>query len=59
MLAPKRLPRQELELLSEISALLLQADFIELLQTDGEARIRQYLSTHLEAYIKNHIEWSD
>ncbi|WP_309120905.1 BglG family transcription antiterminator [Paenibacillus sp.] len=59
MLAPKRLPKRELELLSEISAMLLQEDFIDALQTDDEACIKQYLSYQLEAYIKNNIEWSE
>ncbi|TLS49205.1 transcription antiterminator [Paenibacillus antri] len=59
MLAPKRLPKRELELLSEISAMLLQEDFVEALQTDDEARIKRYLANQLEAYIKNNIEWSE
>ncbi|HZG57975.1 MAG TPA: sugar transporter, partial [Paenibacillus sp.] len=58
MLAPKRLPKRELELLSEISAMLLQQHFIETLESDDASRIVQYMSNQLEAYIKNHIEWS-
>jgi len=58
LLAPKRLPKRELELLSEISAMLLQQHFIETLESDDASRIVQYMSNQLEAYIKNHIEWS-
>ncbi len=59
MLAPKRVPRRELELLSEISAMLLQPDFIAALGADDASAIVHYMSGHLEAYIKNQIEWSE
>ncbi|HZG75800.1 MAG TPA: BglG family transcription antiterminator, partial [Paenibacillus sp.] len=59
MLAPKRLPKRELELLSEVSAMLLQPDFVEALRVSDEAHIVRYMAEQLENYIKNQFEWSE
>jgi mannitol operon transcriptional antiterminator len=58
MLAPKSLSKEALEVLSEISAMLLLPELIRLLE-DDEEMIRAFLSRHLEVYIKNKLEWRD
>lgn len=60
MLAPASLGKHVLEILSEISAMLLQPEFVRLLEGDGdEERIRAYLSHHLDSFIQNNLEWGD
>ncbi|WP_169306656.1 BglG family transcription antiterminator [Cohnella pontilimi] len=53
MLAPKELSKQALEVLSEISGMLLSPELIRLLEEQDEDRIRVFLSHHLEIYIEN------
>lgn len=50
MLAPQSLPWESLEVLSEISALLLEDELIELLSSGEEEAIRQYITTKLYAF---------
>lgn len=52
MLAPQSLPWESLEVLSEISALLLEDELIELLHRGEEQSIRHYLTTKLHAFYK-------
>lgn len=56
MLAPRQLERETLEVLSEISATLLDTDMIEALAEGDEGRIRELMSAHLRAYLKNKLE---
>lgn len=52
MLAPETLSRESLEVLSEISAMLLDSEMIELLQAGDEDAIQCFLSIHLKAFIR-------
>lgn len=56
MLAPQTLSKETLEILSEISAMLLDNDMIHLLETGQEAEIRNYVANHLKQYIFTKIE---
>lgn len=56
MLAPRQLSRESLEVLSEISATLLDSDMIEALAEGREQRIRELMSIHLRAYLENKLE---
>ncbi|MEX3618433.1 BglG family transcription antiterminator [Paenibacillus glucanolyticus] len=53
MLAPKQLPKESLEVLSEISAMLLGSELIELMERGGEDEIRSYLAEELQHFF-NH-----
>lgn len=53
MLAPKSLPKESLEVLSEISAMLLQPELIELMEQGGEEEIKSYLAKELQHFF-NH-----
>ncbi len=53
MLAPKQLPKESLEVLSEISAMLLGSELIELMEQGGEEEIRSFLAEELQ-YFLNH-----
>jgi len=59
MLAPRQLDKFELELLSEISAMLLLPEMISALQSGVLSTIKAYISSQLENYIKNKLNWSD
>jgi mannitol operon transcriptional antiterminator len=59
MLAPKMLSKSALELLSEISAMLLLPELIRLLEEEDEDRIRSFISRNLETFMKNKLEWRD
>ncbi|WP_459965497.1 BglG family transcription antiterminator [Paenibacillus sp. JCM 10914] len=50
MLAPKQLPKESLEVLSEISAMLLSTQLIELMEQGEEREIRSYLAEGLQHY---------
>jgi len=56
MLGPKRLPKPELELLSEISAMLLLPDFIDALRTGDAGVVKAFIAGQLELYIKTNID---
>ncbi|MCK8488570.1 BglG family transcription antiterminator [Paenibacillus sp. MBLB2552] len=53
MLAPRELSRESLEVLSEISALLLKPELVELLETGERPEIRNFLATELLVYFEN------
>ncbi|MFD1908766.1 PTS sugar transporter subunit IIA [Paenibacillus rhizoplanae] len=53
MLAPRRLSKESLEVLSEISALLLNSELVQLLEERSETEIRAYLSSELLHFSKN------
>ncbi|MGG6310948.1 BglG family transcription antiterminator [Paenibacillus macerans] len=53
MLAPRELPRESLEVLSEISAMLLKPELVELLETGERQAIRNYLAAELLIYFEN------
>lgn len=56
MLAPQTLSRESLEVLSEISAMLLESSVIELLETGDEIAIRSYLTVRLRTFLSTKIE---
>lgn len=56
MLAPQTLSRESLEVLSEISAMLLESTVIELLETGDEIAIRSYLTVRLRTFLSTKIE---
>ncbi|MEK4854241.1 BglG family transcription antiterminator [Paenibacillus sp. FSL H7-0756] len=53
MLAPRRLSKESLEVLSEISALLLNSELVQLLEERSESEIRGYLSSELLHFFQN------
>lgn len=55
MLAPRRLSKESLEVLSEISALLLNSELVKLLEERTEPEIRRYLSSELLHFFQNKI----
>ncbi|MFC7681212.1 BglG family transcription antiterminator [Paenibacillus sp. GCM10028914] len=50
MLAPKELPRESLEVLSEISALMLKEELIDLLEQGKQEDIQVYLAEELQHF---------
>lgn len=59
MLAPRTLSKEVLEVLSEISAMLLDTVMINLLEAGNEAEIRDYLTIHLRLFFNIKAEASD
>ncbi len=59
MLAPLKLDAYSLELLSEISAMLLMPELIVLLAEGEEASIKRLISKKLESYIKTKLDWRE
>jgi mannitol operon transcriptional antiterminator len=59
MLAPLALNKQALEVLSEISAMLLLPEMIELLKESDMETIRVFISRNMETYIKIKLEWRE
>lgn len=55
MLAPRRLSKESLEVLSEISALLLNSELVQLLEERTEPEIRGYLSSELLHFFQTKI----
>ncbi|MGG1880101.1 BglG family transcription antiterminator [Paenibacillus cisolokensis] len=53
MLAPKKLPKESLEVLSEISAMLLGTELIELMERGGEEEIKSYLAEELQLFFRD------
>ncbi|KGE18684.1 BglG family transcription antiterminator [Paenibacillus wynnii] len=53
MLAPRKLSKESLEVLSEISALLLNSELVRLLEERTEAEIKRYLSSELLRFFEN------
>lgn len=56
MLAPQTMSRESLEVLSEISAMLLDSDMIALLEAGDETALRNYLTVNLEMFFNTKIE---
>ncbi|MBB6731389.1 BglG family transcription antiterminator [Cohnella zeiphila] len=59
MLAPPELNRPALEVLSEISAMLLQPEMIRLLQEGGAEEIKSFISQELEEFMRQQEEWGE
>ncbi|NIK71410.1 BglG family transcription antiterminator [Paenibacillus sp. BK720] len=59
MLAPRTLTKEALEVLSEISAMLLDTVMIDLLEAGDEAEIKDYLTIHLRMFFNIKAEASD
>ncbi|OPH54651.1 sugar transporter [Paenibacillus ferrarius] len=53
MLGPKKLSKESLEVLSEISSFLLIPDMIDLLKSGSQSEIKHYLSQELAAFLDN------
>ena len=56
MLAPQALTKEGLEVLSEISAMLLDSRMIELLEAGDEAAIRSFMTANLKDYFRSITE---
>ncbi|WP_053373026.1 BglG family transcription antiterminator [Paenibacillus sp. FJAT-27812] len=59
MLGPLKLDAYSLELLSEISAMLLLPDLLAVLENDDTAGIKLFISKKLEHYIKTKLDWRE
>ncbi|HIW32356.1 MAG TPA: BglG family transcription antiterminator [Candidatus Paenibacillus intestinavium] len=59
MLAPEQLDKSSLEILSEVSAMLLIDEMITCLQNGNPNEIQSFISSHLEKFIKQKFEWRD
>ncbi|MBD2872425.1 BglG family transcription antiterminator [Paenibacillus arenilitoris] len=57
MLGPAKPGKYSLEILSEISAMLLLPDMIEVLSNGDEAGMKTFISRKLEHYIKTKLDW--
>ncbi|TQR98313.1 BglG family transcription antiterminator [Paenibacillus ottowii] len=55
MLGPRELPKESLEVLSEISALLLQEDMITLLEHGSRDQIANYISSELAEFFHSKL----
>lgn len=55
MLAPRKLSKESLEVLSEISAMLLNSELVRLIKERTEPEIRRYLSSELLRFFENKI----
>ncbi|MNI55021.1 Phosphoenolpyruvate-dependent sugar phosphotransferase system, EIIA 2 [compost metagenome] len=53
MLAPRKLSKESLEVLSEISAMLLNSELVKLLEERTESEIRGYLASELLHFFEN------
>jgi len=56
MLAPQSLTKEGLEVLSEVSAMLLDGRMIDLLEAGEEPAIRRYMTDHLKDYFRSITE---
>ncbi|WP_373232519.1 BglG family transcription antiterminator [Cohnella sp.] len=59
MLAPITLNKQALEVLSEISGMLLQPELVSLLEESDIVSIRALISRNMESYLKTKLEWRE
>ncbi|MFC4304603.1 BglG family transcription antiterminator [Cohnella boryungensis] len=59
MIAPTELPKASLEVLSELSAMLLFPELIELLRTGDAEEIKQWISRKFEEFLKTKAEWRE
>ncbi|KEO84128.1 hypothetical protein EL26_06595 [Tumebacillus flagellatus] len=56
MLGPKNIGKESLEVLSEISALLIETDLIALLETASQKEIQDFLARHLMMFFETKTE---
>ncbi|BBI36373.1 BglG family transcription antiterminator [Cohnella abietis] len=59
MLAPVDLNKPALEVLSEISAMLLLPEMVKQLEDGNTETIRAFISRNMEAYMKTKLEWRE
>ncbi|GAB2674146.1 BglG family transcription antiterminator [Paenibacillus thermoaerophilus] len=59
MLAPRTLGRPSLEVLSEVSAMLLQPEMIRMLEEEDADTIKAFISQQLEAFVRTKWEWRE
>lgn len=59
MLGPKEMSKQTVEILSEVSAMLLLPDMIDVLKEEDEAAIKQFISQQFSEFTKIKFEWRD
>jgi mannitol operon transcriptional antiterminator len=59
MLAPQSLSRPILEVLSEVSAMLLLPETIRLLEEEEADKIKSFLSLELETFLRTKWEWRE
>lgn len=59
MLGPAKLDKSSLEVLSEISAMLLLPEMIAMLENGDTASIKAFISQKLEQYIKTKMDWRE
>lgn len=57
MIGPMELPKTSLEVLSELSAMLLIPELIELLGSGHKDEIKQWISNQFEEFLKTKTEW--
>lgn len=56
MLGPRELSKEGLEVLSEISALLLLPDMIRMLESGSAEQIKQFISNELAVFVENKLK---
>jgi mannitol operon transcriptional antiterminator len=59
MLGPQDIGKESLEVLSEISAMLIETDLITLLETAGQKEIQDFLASQLMLFFENHYRKGD
>lgn len=59
MLGPKQMERETLEVLSEVSAMLLEPGVIRRLELDDEESIKRFFSHRFEQFLKTKLDWRD
>ena len=59
LLAPTNIKKEGLEVLSEISSLLIEEEFVEILASKDHQRITSFIITHLYKYILAKIKKGD
>ncbi|MFD3257057.1 BglG family transcription antiterminator [Paenibacillus lentus] len=59
MLGPMKLEKASLEVLSEISGMLLLTEMITLLEDGSKEEIKGFISAQLEKYMKRKLDWRD
>lgn len=59
MLGPKEMSKQTIEILSEVSAMLLLPDMIRVMKEESEEAIKQFISQKFSEFTKIKFEWGD
>ncbi|MNW15989.1 hypothetical protein D3C71_2146740 [compost metagenome] len=57
MLGQKDMPKQTLEILSEVSSMLLLPEMIDVLKTGDEEAVKQFISQRFSEFTKIKFEW--